>query len=107
MTALVIDLDVERDERRERPSENRIRPRGHQPIHGWDANAVVSICIDETFPPAVANVRWLIRIDPLRRTWEVGVFREGWEPLRVFQGGDNAALILLNELLSASYGVSA
>lgn len=99
---------TQRAERRERPGENGHRTLEYRPVHGWDVNAVVALSIDETFPPTTACTRWLIRVDPLRRTWEVIVMREGWQHSATFQGDDAAsALRLLNELLSASYGVPA
>lgn len=88
-------------------------------IHEWDADIVAMCRIERGVVPPTANVRWTVDIDPLRRSYSVAVYREGWQHNLILQSAyrpdetpeqairREAILWFINQMLSASYGVPA
>lgn len=88
-------------------------------VHEWNVSATVMLKIDPGAIPNVACALWRIDVDALRRSYEVAVTRDDWTHSTIFQGKPQpnetredalrreGAIILLNEILSASYGVPA
>jgi hypothetical protein len=111
---------------------DRVSPNGHcrvergdtqageqEWLRDWDADIVATLSIEYGGAPARTSVRWVVDVDRLRRRYAVSVYREGWQHAMTLQAGyapdeteaqamrREGQLRLLNELLSASFGVPA
>lgn len=118
MTARVVNIGehVRKQSRQDCAAPRRA---GMPLVHEWNVNATVMMKIDPGTVPNVVCAHWAIDIDAVRRSYEVSVTREGWQHSMIFQGKPvpdetreqalhrEGVVLLLNQLLSASYGVPA
>jgi hypothetical protein len=87
-------------------------------IHEWDVDGWTTLRIERGEIPNTAEVRHTVHIDPLQRSYEFAIAREGRPSLILMAKRHpdetpeqairrEAILWFINEVLSASYGVPA
>lgn len=107
MTGLIVEFPQRAKARKRSARGDHCEANRIAHVHYWDVDLVPTLFTESRTLPPRQCARWTIVVDNLQRRWEVTVWREGWQHSQTFQGGDGSALRLLNELLSASYGIPA